>query len=98
MQRHRLSIKLKLLLAILPILAALGFLTTIFVSSYIQHSFQHDLERQQLTLVSLMAQKWMTSLPPTRKPLSRFQKAPASGLNILGSWNSTLQPASIIEF
>ncbi|QOX78955.1 PAS domain S-box protein [Trichlorobacter lovleyi] len=82
MQRHRLSIKLKLLLAILPILAALGFLTTIFVSSYIQHSFQLDLEKQQLTLVSLMAQKLDDQFASYQKTIVSFSKSiPRQALN-----------------
>jgi diguanylate cyclase (GGDEF)-like protein/PAS domain S-box-containing protein len=74
MPRHHLSIKFKLLLAIIPILALLGFVTTALVSAYVRSSFIHDLEKQQFTLVTLMAQKLDDQFGAYQKTLASFSK------------------------
>lgn len=74
MPRHHLSIKFKLLLAIIPILALLGFVTTALVSAYVRSSFRHDLEKQQFTLVTLMAQKLDDQFGSYQKTLASFSK------------------------
>lgn len=72
MPNCRLSIRCKLLMGILPLLALLGFITTALVSAYVRTSFKSDLEKQQFTLVSLMAQKLDDQFENHQKMLAGF--------------------------
>ena len=72
MPNCRFSIRCKLLIGILPVLALLGFITTALVSAYVRTSFKTDLEKQQFTLASLMAQKLDDQFESYQKTIVSF--------------------------
>lgn len=74
MPKCQFSIRCKLLMGILPILALLGFITTALVSAYVRTSFKSDLQKQQFTLVSLMAQKLDDQFESYQKTIVSFSK------------------------
>lgn len=76
MARYR-SIRIKLLLAIIPILALFGVIATALTTSYLHHSFRSDLEQQQFTLVTLTARKLDDQFAAYQQTLISFsQKIP----------------------
>ena len=76
------SIRCKLLMGILPVLALLGFITTALVSAYVRTSFKTDLEKQQFTLASLMAQKLDDQFESYQKTMvSLSERIPRTILN-----------------